>query len=193
MDYRNALNEVLSKLTELEGEARKLQNQNLADIVGSARIYVDRAAGHPDVDNVGRDEPAPPVVDPLNSGGNLAFAAGDPGVKLQAEEAARRAAFDHDAANRNPVTGQPLAPPAPDAAWTPPPAPFTPPPPQPFPGADSNTGGKPDVTRPGAPEFQPENNNPGFTKPNDVDLNPGTGTLRDAPNSIGAREDEGKR
>lgn len=114
MSFKDDLNEVNSRLVDLEGRARKLRNQHLADLIGHTIGRLSDAAKHPDIDNVDRvkdgEKELAPAGAPINSGGNLLFAAGDPGVKLQAEEAARRDAFAHDVANRDPASGQPLAP-----------------------------------------------------------------------------------
>lgn len=66
------------------------------------------------------------------------------------------------------------------------PGPMEPSPATPAPFMPHAEGAQPDdgVKHPGDPEFQPENMNSGFTKPDDVDLNP-DGTLQHAPNAFG--------
>lgn len=93
-NFKEGLRDVQDRLAGLVENAGQLSNQNLADQLRAASGKLSQAAEHPDVDNVGRDHERSPAVDPLNSGGNMQFAAGDPGAKLQAEETDRRAAFD---------------------------------------------------------------------------------------------------
>lgn len=196
MSFKSDLNEVNSKLADLEKRARGLRNQHLADLIGHAIGRLGDVANHPDVDNVDRvhddKKELPPGTEPLNSGGNLMFAAGDPARALQAQESERRASFAHDAANRNTATGEPLVPPSQPigglvaAAGSPPPdglAPGTA-----AAGAPVSSSDK-DAHHPGDPEFRPENNNPGFRNPNDVELN-ADGTLKSAPNSLGTANDD---
>lgn len=54
MSFKDALNNSLSQLVELEGSARGLRNQNLADQIGHAIGRLKMACSHPDVDNVDR-------------------------------------------------------------------------------------------------------------------------------------------
>jgi hypothetical protein len=139
---------------------------------------LQQALDHPDIDLVQDDEaraeaektdaerraeserdgkPLDPGA-PLNSGGNEMFAAGDPGASLQNEEARRRSVFPApETLGNGPSSGAPV------------------------------TNSDPDVKHPGDPEFMPENNNPNFQDPNNVDLNP-DGTLRRAPNAFSKQD-----
>lgn len=56
---KSVLCEIRDKLAELEDAARKLQNQNLADIIHGARVRAEQASEHPDLERVeGEGEPA---------------------------------------------------------------------------------------------------------------------------------------
>lgn len=50
MDLKRNLGAVVEHLKELEEKARKLQNQNFADIVRSAWASVEQLTQHPDLD-----------------------------------------------------------------------------------------------------------------------------------------------
>ena len=52
MDLKSAIAEVAGQLTALEATARKLPNQNFADIVKAAHVRVTQLTQHPDVDKV---------------------------------------------------------------------------------------------------------------------------------------------
>lgn len=52
MHLKGHLERVVNQLTELEGHARKLQNQNFADIVKAAHSRVTQLTQHPDIDAV---------------------------------------------------------------------------------------------------------------------------------------------
>ena len=55
---KNAILEMRDKLAGLETEARKLQNQNFADIVASAKGKLHQLTEHPDLDLIGKDTEA---------------------------------------------------------------------------------------------------------------------------------------
>lgn len=52
-DLLNGLSDIHGKLSDLESEARKLQNQNLADIAASAKNKVQQLTEHPDLERIG--------------------------------------------------------------------------------------------------------------------------------------------
>lgn len=54
-DLKNGLANVHDRLGELETRARKLQNQNFADIVAGAKGRVQQLMEHPDLENVADD------------------------------------------------------------------------------------------------------------------------------------------
>lgn len=97
-DARGALERVKEVVAGMEAEARKLKNQNLADVFKSAYGRLVQALEHPDLDRLGVSEDQRDMlaeVDPnMQSGGSAAFAAGDPGAAAANEEARRRAAFN---------------------------------------------------------------------------------------------------
>ena len=174
MSFKDDVSDVNSRLVDLEGRARKLRNQHLADLIGHTVGRLSDAMKHPDMDNVDRvhegKEELEPASAPLNSGGNLQFAAGDPGVALQAEEKARREAFARDAVNRDRVTGQPLL------------TPF---------GGNPVSSSDPDAHHPGDPEFVAAGKGAMEQNPNDVNLN-ADGTLKQAPGVKGTSDDRDK-
>lgn len=106
MSLKDKLTEAQSGLYALADEASAHTNQHFADLIRSAGDRLKDAIGHPDAEREPGDTGN--HVDALNSGGNLLFAAGDPGAKVQAEEGARREMFARDAASRNTATGEPL-------------------------------------------------------------------------------------
>lgn len=55
--FKSELGSVRSRLTELESEARKLSNQNLADQIGLALGRLSMAMDHPDAELVGQEAP----------------------------------------------------------------------------------------------------------------------------------------
>lgn len=152
-EIRKGLQNTLDSLKELEARARKLQNQNLADIVTSARGRVQQLTEHADLELVGTDAPDKPRVPDSTTHIDQA-----PGGVRQAVP------FD-------PKAGAPSFPPSKDA-----------------PGSEIGgpDRGKEDVHVPGEPRFDRPNQN--FRQPNAVDLN-ADGTIRQAPNSVGARPD----
>lgn len=52
-DLKNGIAKMHDNLVELEAEARKLKNQNFADIVASAKNRLQQLMGHPDLERVG--------------------------------------------------------------------------------------------------------------------------------------------
>lgn len=52
MDFKNALKQVHDAVAQLAQAAGGLENQNLADIIGSAGKKLTQAMEHPDVDKV---------------------------------------------------------------------------------------------------------------------------------------------
>lgn len=54
-DLKNKLNDILEHLEELEAAARKLVNQNFADIVKSAKGRVQQLTEHPDLEAVHKE------------------------------------------------------------------------------------------------------------------------------------------
>lgn len=162
------------ELEGLEESGRKMQNQNFADVVATARARLAQVAVHPDYERArniqdGKDEgEGLQTADPLlNSGGNQVFAVNDPGMILQQQEAARRAVFESPPV----VTGTPF----PNDPANPPPAPAP---------------GGPDAIRPGDPEVSFQDQNPNFQHPDNVELNP-DGTVKQAPNALGKADDRG--
>lgn len=55
MDLKDGLGRMHSALSEVEEAARKLQNQNFADIVQMAKRRVEQLVEHPDVDLVHKE------------------------------------------------------------------------------------------------------------------------------------------
>lgn len=53
MDLKEQLAHLQERLAELESAARKLPNQNFADLIKSAHGRLAQAADHPDLDAVG--------------------------------------------------------------------------------------------------------------------------------------------
>lgn len=53
MDVRNSFQELHDHLAEFETSARKLKNQNLADIVKSGMAKISQAIDHPDLEAAG--------------------------------------------------------------------------------------------------------------------------------------------
>ncbi len=51
MDLKDALSHIGAQLGELETAARTLTNQNLADVIASARGKLAQAAEHPDIEH----------------------------------------------------------------------------------------------------------------------------------------------
>lgn len=49
MDFKSILEKLNAEIAALEASARKLENQNLGDIIGTARAKLSQAFGHPDV------------------------------------------------------------------------------------------------------------------------------------------------
>jgi hypothetical protein len=49
MDFKSILEKLQADLAEVEKAARKLENQNLGDILASAKAKISQAFGHPDV------------------------------------------------------------------------------------------------------------------------------------------------
>lgn len=139
-DLRNRLADIAQHLEELEASARKLRNQNFADIVASAKGRVKQLSDHPDLELVNKE-------------------AG--GEKLPFNPKAGADTYNPDP---NGIDG--LTKPGSEVG-----------------GPDR---GKPDTYVPGAPRFDQPNAN--FSQPNAVDLN-ADGTVRQAPNSIGAQPD----
>lgn len=77
-DLRNDLQPVIGKLEELEARARKLQNQNLADVIAGAHGKIKQFCEHPDAHLVlESDKPSEPVR-VVGIDGGLPF--GDPNV-----------------------------------------------------------------------------------------------------------------
>lgn len=110
MHVRSNLEHVRNRLHELEAAAReKLENKNFADIVKLAAGRIQQLIEHPDADRVqaamNNEEYQERPLDPLNSGGNMLFSAGDPGRTLQADETARRAMFPDPNAPPAPFPG----------------------------------------------------------------------------------------
>lgn len=179
-DFKSKLEALKDSASEVAEQAGKLRNQNLADIVRLGIARIEQALGHPDIDRLDADEDQQNSAlghEPLNSGGNMMFSAGDPGRTLQNEEANRRAVFEAGAA-------QPAQTPAPGA---------------PFPGTTEGgapvqdaTKLDPDAKHPGDPSFVKPNAD--FKDPNAVNLND-DGTAKVAPNSFGASDerDGGKK
>lgn len=61
-DLKNDLQPVIGKLEELEARARKLQNQNLADVIAGAHGKIKQFCEHPDTHLVlESDKPSDPV------------------------------------------------------------------------------------------------------------------------------------
>ena len=89
-DLKNSIQHVLGELKGLETRARKLKNQNLADIVTSARARVEQLSGHPDLDLV--DEKKDQTAHP--DGTPVAF---DPKAPTTREEAIDRMRAEHNA------------------------------------------------------------------------------------------------
>lgn len=50
---KQALSHMMERLAELETSARKLPNQNFADLIKSARGRLSQASEHPDLEKVG--------------------------------------------------------------------------------------------------------------------------------------------
>lgn len=57
-DLKNSLTDMHTHLAGLEAEARKLQNQNLADVVKSAMGKVQQLSEHPDLERVTEGDPS---------------------------------------------------------------------------------------------------------------------------------------
>lgn len=184
MSFKDKLNDLTERCRSLADEANKLDNKNLRDVLllGAARFK--QAAEHPDAERVDADDDQRNLPydtnAPLNSGGNELFAAGDPGAKLQNEEAQRRAAFPEpgtfDQAAKSPVpAGQQFNAGA-----------------EPFPGSVNDPNRPTPVEgeghRPGDPAVSFQDQNPDFRAPNNVLLND-DGTVKQAPNSLGAAPD----
>lgn len=89
-DLKNNIKNVLQQLRGVEERARKLKNQNLADIVTSACARVEQLSEHPDLELV--DEKKDQMAHP---GGTLA--AFDPKAPTTAAEAVDRMRTDGDA------------------------------------------------------------------------------------------------
>lgn len=53
MDFKSALSHVHEQLGELETSARKLENQNFADLIKHARGRLSQALEHPDLEAAG--------------------------------------------------------------------------------------------------------------------------------------------
>jgi hypothetical protein len=149
-DLRKALSHNIEKLGELETAARKLLNQNFADLIAKARGALMQANEHPDLDRVHEHLENPDQGEQERTTHNQdrfafdkPFPGIDPGTTAQSEEFSRRLVH-----------------------------------------ADANN---PDLKYPGDPEFV-DKANTGFQPPDAVALNT-DGTLRQAPQSIGAHPD----
>lgn len=153
-EIRNGLQNTLDSLKELEARARKLQNQNLADVAKSAWGRVEQLLGHADVELMGNDAPNEP-----RTADTATYTDQAPGGVRQT------APLPFDPKAGAPIGGNGDAP-------------------------GSQVGGpdrgKENVHVPGEPRFDQENRD--FTQPNAVDLN-SDGTMRQAPNSLGAQPD----
>lgn len=55
-ELKSGIADMHGKLADLEAEARKLQNQNLADIVASAKNKLQQLGDHPDLEHVASAE-----------------------------------------------------------------------------------------------------------------------------------------
>lgn len=55
-DLKNGIADMHAKLAGLEGAARKLQNQNLADVVKSAMGKLQQLGDHPDLERVADED-----------------------------------------------------------------------------------------------------------------------------------------
>lgn len=158
-DLKDGLSKVIDTLKDIEAEARKLTNKNLADVIASGRLRLEQATEHPDVDMQPGDEqhglPSEPAAPAFN----------DPGAALQAEEAARRAAFETSTAPF-PGTVQ--------ASENDP---------------DAVKANDPNALHPGDPAVSFQDQNPDFKHPDNVNLNT-DGTLKTAPNTLGTSDDK---
>lgn len=56
---KNVLERMKADLAEMEAEARKLENQNFADVLKSAHGKIAQAADHPDADKKPEGEQLP--------------------------------------------------------------------------------------------------------------------------------------
>lgn len=166
-EIKRGLQSTFDSLKELEARARKLQNQNLADIAASAHGRVRQLMDHPDTELVGSDTKDRPR--PVDNTTYIDHAPG--GVREAMPFDPKAGAPDYKATF--PPQGVHTVYGTPDGA---------------APGSEIGgpDRGKDGVHVPGEPRFDQPNKN--FQQPNAVDLNP-DGTLRQAPNSVGAQPD----
>jgi hypothetical protein len=174
MGFKDALKELAGHAKDLADDADKLDNKNLRDILLLGVARFEQAAEHQDSDRVGADDPnAAHQGDlDLNSGGNALFAAGDPGAKLQTEEAQRRQIFDAEARAKADAQAE-----KDNAARG-----------TPFPGTPAPVPSAGDGLKPGDPAVNFQGQNPDFKAPENVDLN-SDGTVKRAPNALGKTDD----
>jgi hypothetical protein len=169
-DAKQGFAKLHEDLAELETAARKLTNQNFADIVAGAKGRIHQLANHPDLELVQREmsgERNPPGTVRANEQNDGRQR--QPGTDVSAtrpsgqnQPGATAGGPGGVQANENPEN--PFKTGGPDA-------------------------GKSDTFRPGDARFDQDNRNQNFRQPGAVDLNP-DGTARQAPNSIGTQQDD---
>lgn len=67
-ETKDGLAATVQKLEELEAAARKLQNQNLADVAMPAKGRVQQLVNHPDLHLIGAEEKGEPLPFDPNAG-----------------------------------------------------------------------------------------------------------------------------